>query len=142
MADRARATAARARRLREYLKGELERTKLKLKAPDLEVRVQANPPRVMLEDPERMPEDFTETVSTVKVLRAEIGRALKAGKEVPGACLERTTRLVIRAICAVPNALIIKDDWSDENFLYPRRERQINNLEMGCRGNLPKSPQP
>ena len=95
MEDRARATAARARRLREYLKGELERTELKLKAPDLKVRVQANPPRVMLEDPERLPEVFTETVSTVKVLRAEIGRALKAGKEVPGARLERMTRLVI-----------------------------------------------
>jgi hypothetical protein len=50
---------------------------------------------VVVEDEGRLPERYKQPVITVKVLRAEIARALKAGQEVPGARLERTTRLVI-----------------------------------------------
>ena len=86
-----------ATRLRDYLKGEMERTGLvRLDSPFLALRVQANPPAVVVEDEGMLPARFTETVTTVKVLKAEIGKALKAGEIVFGAHLEQTTRLVIR----------------------------------------------
>ena len=84
-------------RLRNYLKQEMERTGLlRLDHPYLALRVQANPPAVVVEDETMLPARFTETVTAVKVLKAEIGKALKAGETVFGAHLERTTRLVIR----------------------------------------------
>lgn len=84
-------------RLREYLKAEMERTGLtRLDSPCLALRVQPNPPAVVIEDEGMLPERFTETVTTVKILKADIGKALKAGEAVFGAHLERTTRLVIR----------------------------------------------
>jgi hypothetical protein len=84
-------------RLRDYLKGEMERTGLvRLDSPFLALRVQANPPAVVVEDETMLPARFTETVTTVKVLKAEIGKALKAGEPVFGAHLEQSTRLVIR----------------------------------------------
>ena len=86
-----------ATRLRDYLKGEMERTGLtRLDHPYLALRVQANPPAVVVEDEGMLPERFKETVTTVKLLKAEIGKALKAGEAVFGAHLEQTTRLVIR----------------------------------------------
>lgn len=86
-----------ATRLREYLKGEMEHTELvRLDSPCLALRVQPNPPAVVVEDETRLPERFTEIVIAVKVLKAEIAKALKAGEPVCGAHLERTTRLVIR----------------------------------------------
>ena len=84
-------------RLRDYLKREMERTGLtRLDHPYLALRVQANPPSVVIEEEGMLPARFTETVTTVKVLKAEIGKALKAGEIVFGAHLEQTTRLVIR----------------------------------------------
>lgn len=84
-------------RLREYLKVEMERTGLvRLDSPCLALRVQPNPPSVIIEDAGMLPARFTETLTTVKVLKAEIGKALKAGESVFGAHLEQTTRLVIR----------------------------------------------
>jgi hypothetical protein len=86
-----------ATRLRAYLKGEMERTGLtRLDHPYLALRVQANPPAVVVEDETMLPARFKEAVTTVKLLKAEIGKALKAGEAVFGAHLERTTRLVIR----------------------------------------------
>lgn len=84
-------------RLRAYLKGEMERTGLtRLDHPYLALRVQANPPSVVIEDEGRLPARFKEAVTTVKVLKADIGKALKAGEPVFGAHLEQTTRLVIQ----------------------------------------------
>lgn len=86
-----------AARLRDYLKAEMERTGLtRLDHPYLALRVQANPPAVVIEDEGMLPERFTETVTTIKVLKADIGKALKAGETVFGAHFEQTTRLVIR----------------------------------------------
>ncbi len=86
-----------ARRLREYLKGEMERTGLlRLNKPFPVVRVQANPPGVVIDDEKRVPKRFKERMITVKLLKAEIAKALKAGERVAGAHLEQTTRLVIQ----------------------------------------------
>jgi hypothetical protein len=84
-------------RLRAYLKAEMERTGLtRVAHPWLALRVQANPPAVVVEDEGMLPARFKEAVTTVKVLKTEIGKALKAGETVFGAHLEQTTRLVIR----------------------------------------------
>jgi len=42
-----------------------------------------------------LPDDFKETITTVKLLKADIGKALKAGEAVAGAHLEQSSRLVI-----------------------------------------------
>ncbi|MGH9960160.1 MAG: siphovirus Gp157 family protein [Pyrinomonadaceae bacterium] len=83
-------------RLRDYLKQQMERIGLtKVENHYLLLRVQANPPGVTVED-EEIPERYKHTEITVKLLRSEIARALKAGEEVPGARLEQMTRLVIQ----------------------------------------------
>ena len=95
MDARAKATANQARRLKEYLHHELERTGLRPKAADLALRVQNNPPSVIVDDEAAVPENFKESVTVTKVCKAELGKALKTGESVPGAHLERSTRLVI-----------------------------------------------
>jgi hypothetical protein len=95
MEVRARVTAHKAARLRDYLKGELEKTGLKPKAPDVALRLQANPPAVVLDDETRIPEDYRRTQVVSTILKAEIAAAIKAGKEITGAHLEQSRRLVI-----------------------------------------------
>ena len=95
MEVRARVTAHKAARLRDYLKGELEKTGLKPKAPDVALRLQTNPPAVVLDDETRIPEDYRRTQVVSTILKAEIAAAIKAGKEIAGAHLEQSRRLVI-----------------------------------------------
>ncbi len=95
MDARAKATARQADRLKDYLKRELERTGLKIKAPDLALRTQNNPPSVMVDDEAKIPAAYKQTETVTKLLRAELGKALKAGQEIAGAHLERSKRLVI-----------------------------------------------
>jgi hypothetical protein len=96
MDARAKATANRAARLKEYLKAELERTGLKPKAPDLALRLQSNPPAVTIDDAAMVPEDYRRTETVTTLLKSEIGAALKAGQVIPGARLVRSQRLVIQ----------------------------------------------
>lgn len=95
MERRAKAASRQAARLKAYLKAELERTGLKPKAPDLALRLQNNPPSVMIDDPAKIPKTYQRTETVTSILKAEIGAALKAGKKVTGAHLEQSTRLVI-----------------------------------------------
>lgn len=95
MAVRAKATANQAARLKAYLKMELERTGLKPKAPDLALRLQNNPPAVVLDDETLIPADYRHTVTVTTLLKAAISTALKAGQPVAGAHLEQSSRLVI-----------------------------------------------
>ena len=95
METRAKAASRQAVRLKAYLKAELERTGLKIKAPDLALRIQNNPPSVVVDDQAQVPEQFKATETTTKLLKGEIGKALKAGQAVTGAHLEASTRLVI-----------------------------------------------
>jgi len=104
MEVRRRSLERHAGRLREYLKQQMERTGLRrikvpperTKAPCIILRLQANPPSVTIEDEAVIPEYYKQEVITVKVLKAEIARALKAGEEVPGARPEHSNRLVIQ----------------------------------------------
>ena len=95
MDARAKATANQAARLKMYLKIELERTGLKPKAPDLALRLQNNPPSVVLDDAAMIPDDYRRTETVTTILKAEISAALKLGHEIAGAHLEQSTRLVI-----------------------------------------------
>lgn len=52
--------------------------------------------RTVIDDESEVPEEFTEQVVTVKVNKAEIGKALKAGREVSGAHLETSQNLQVR----------------------------------------------
>jgi Siphovirus Gp157 len=84
-------------RWRDDLKGQMERTGIpRVKNPWIALRIQPNPPSVVIEDETRVPERFKPPVTTVKLLRCDIARALKAGEPVFGAHLEQTTRLVIQ----------------------------------------------
>ena len=95
MEARAKAATRQATWLKGYLQGELERTGLQPKAPDLAMRLQSNPPAVVLEDESQIPADYWETHTVTTLLKAEISAALKGGLAVPGARLVQTRRLVI-----------------------------------------------
>lgn len=95
MEARAKAATRQAAWLKGYLRGELERTGLQPKAPDLALRLQANPPAVVVEDEAQIPASYWLTQTVTSLLKGAIGVALKAGKEVPGARLVQTRRLVI-----------------------------------------------
>ncbi len=95
METRAKVTANQAARLKAYLKAELERTGLTPKAPDLALRLQNNPPAVVLDDVTKIPDAYRRTETVTSILKAEIGAALKAGQAIAGARLEQSRRLVI-----------------------------------------------
>lgn len=97
MERRQRALTRHAERLREYVKINMERIGLpKLKNHYLTLRIQNNPPSVVVEDEKSIPAEYKRSETVTTLLRAEIGRALKAGEEVPGSRLQRSTRLVIQ----------------------------------------------
>lgn len=84
-------------RLRDYLKGQMERTGIpRVQNPWVSVRIQPNPPSVVVEDETMVPERFKQPVTTIKLLKSDIAKALKAGESVFGAHIEQTTRLVIQ----------------------------------------------
>ena len=86
-----------AARLRDYLKTEMERTGLtRIKNPWLTLRIQASPPSVVIGDETMLPERFKQPVTTIKLLKSEISKALKAGESVFGARLQTTSRLIIQ----------------------------------------------
>jgi len=79
------------------LKNQMERTGIaRVQNPWVSVRVQPNPPSVVIEDETLVPERFKQPVTTVKLLKSDIARALKAGEPVFGARLHTSTRLVIQ----------------------------------------------
>jgi Siphovirus Gp157 len=61
-------------------------------------RLQANPPSVIVDDENAIPEEFktTEVKTTVKISKKDILDALKDGRVVPGAHAERSTKLVTK----------------------------------------------
>jgi hypothetical protein len=65
-------------------------------SPEFVIRVQDNPPKVILDDEEAVPNAFklTETVTTIR--KADIRKSLLEGKTVAGAHLESEKRLTIK----------------------------------------------
>jgi Gp157 protein len=97
MERRQRALERHADRLRQYLKTQIERTGMgEIKNHYLALRIQNNPPSVVVDDEKSIPAEYKRIETVTTLLRAEIARALKADQEVPGSHLQRSTRLVIQ----------------------------------------------
>jgi hypothetical protein len=89
----------RAGRVREYVKECLERAGVpKVVVPEFAIAIRKNPPRVMIDDAAVIPADLMVTPPTPSPYpdKAGIKAALQAGRVVPGARLEQSTRLDIR----------------------------------------------
>lgn len=99
MAARRKAIEARAERLREYLKTNMERTGISLiEGPYFSLKIKQNPPAVHVEDPALVPTEFKKFTPPPPptVDKKAVADALKLGVDVPGCRLERGTRLEIR----------------------------------------------
>jgi aromatic ring-opening dioxygenase LigB subunit len=58
--------------------------------------IRKNPPRVVIDYEDMIPDEFLRTRTVTEVARDEIKRAIQAGQDVPGAHLEQTERLEIK----------------------------------------------
>jgi chromosome segregation ATPase len=97
MAGRRKAIEHRVQWLKEYLKRNMEATGItRIDSPWFSLAVQNNPASVEITDEAALPDDYKSEVVTIKVDKAGIKQALKAGEEVPGAKLTQGTRLAIR----------------------------------------------
>jgi hypothetical protein len=100
MATRRKALEARAARLREYLKTNMERAAItEISCPHFALTIRRNPPSVVVTDPGMLPVEYLTTPEPPPpgVDKRKIGEALKAGATVPGAYLDTSkTRLEIR----------------------------------------------
>ena len=85
-----------------YLKGNMERCGIpRFDSPMLSLRIQANPGAVIIDDEAKVPAFFWRTPPPapppVPVIdKAAIKEAIAEGEHVPGARVERATRLVIK----------------------------------------------
>jgi hypothetical protein len=87
-----------AARLREYLKTEMEHMGIKsIECPLFTIALRANPGSVEIFDARQLPLDYWRTPPAPEPTpdKKKIADDLKAGKDVPGARLERRNRLAI-----------------------------------------------
>ena len=99
MSARRTALENRAKRIREYLKLNMERTGItKIESPYFKLAIRDNPPSVVIDAESQIPEGFMRLPEPPPVVpnKKLIGEALKAGLDVPGCHLERGTRLEIK----------------------------------------------
>ena len=97
MTKRRKALETRVSWLKGYLKDNMERCGIqKVESPWFVLSIQKNPAAVDILDEGSLPDEFVEIVTTRKVDKTSIKKAIEAGEEVPGAVLTRGTRLSIR----------------------------------------------
>lgn len=99
MAARRRAIENRAKRIRQYLHEQMARTGItKIECPYFKLAIRDNPPAVVIDAESQIPEEFMRQPETPPPApdKKAIAEALKAGKDVPGARLERGQRLEIK----------------------------------------------
>ena len=85
--------------MQEYLKRNLESVGIKqVQSPTFTVSVRTNPPAVVILDAGQIPEEFLvrPPPPEPRIDKLAIRAAIQAGREVPGAALEQTTRLEIK----------------------------------------------
>ena len=83
--------------MREYLRGNLEKSGIKkIDAPDISISMQKNPYKVVITNENEIPEDFIDTKETKAVNKEKIKEALKNGEEVPGCELVQENRITIK----------------------------------------------
>lgn len=88
----------------DNIKSRLKHAMETLVLPDIHgfeysLRLVVNPPAVVIDDEAKLPLEFvsTEVKSVTKIDKRAILDAIKEGREVPGASVERAKRLVIKA---------------------------------------------
>lgn len=99
MAARRKAIENRAKRVKEYLQSQMTRTGItKIECPHFKLAIQDNPPSVVIDAESQIPAEFMKTPEPPPPSpdKKAISDAIKSGKEVPGAHLERGQRLVIK----------------------------------------------
>lgn len=99
MATRRKAIEARAKRIRQYLQDQMTRTGIsKIECPYFKLAIRDNPPAVVIDAEDQIPQEFMRQPETPPPSpdKKAIADALKAGKEVTGAHLERGQRLEIK----------------------------------------------
>lgn len=99
MASRRKAIENRAKRVRQYLQYQMERTGItKIECPYFKLAVRDNPPSVVIDQEGSIPERFMRVPEPPPPApdKKAIAEALKHGEDVPGAHLERGKRLEIK----------------------------------------------
>lgn len=99
MAARRKAIEARAKRIRTYLQEQMTRTGMtKIECPYFRLAIRDNPASVVIDAESQIPEEFMRQSPPPPPApdKKAIADALKAGKEVTGAHLERGQRLEIK----------------------------------------------
>jgi hypothetical protein len=97
MSQRRKAIENRVASLKTYLKESMEACGIsKIESPWFTLSIQKNPAAVDILDEDSLPDDFVEIVTTRKIDKTAIKKAIESGAEVPGAVLTRGTRLAIR----------------------------------------------
>jgi len=99
MATRRKSIEARAKSLRDYLKANMERTGItKIECPWFVLSIKQNPAAVVIDAESQIPAEYMRTPEPPPPApdKKAIAEAIKAGKEVPGAHMERGTRLEIK----------------------------------------------
>ncbi len=67
-----------------------------IKNDELVIAIKNNPPKVIVDNEQALPDTYKEIVQTVKIAKSAIATAIKNGVEVVGAHLESSQRLDIR----------------------------------------------
>lgn len=99
MANRRKAIENRAKRIRTYLQEQMTRTGItKIECPYFKLSIRDNPPAVVIDAESQIPQEYMRQPETPPPApdKKAIAEALKAGKEVSGAHLERGQRLEIK----------------------------------------------
>jgi len=97
MAFRRKSLEKRTETLRQYLLQHLCRVGIfEIETPEFAIRVYDNPPRVILDDEDLVPDQYKEEEVVVSVRKDELRRAMLEGEIIPGAHLERSQRLAIK----------------------------------------------
>ena len=99
MAARRKAIENRAAGVREYLKAQMERTGIsEIASPHFKLAIRKNPAAVVIDAASQIPAEFMRQPEPPPPApdKKAIAAAIKAGKEVPGAHTEQSTRLEIK----------------------------------------------
>lgn len=99
MAARRKALEARSERIREYLRIQMERTGIKeISSPWFKIAIRQNPGAVVIDAASQIPAEFMRQPEPPPPSpdKKAIAAAIKAGREVAGAHIEKSTRLEIK----------------------------------------------
>jgi hypothetical protein len=84
-------------RLREYLLNNMIMLEIpEVKTPQFHVKIRNCPHRVELVSESLIPDDYKETVESIKIDKVSIKDAMKNGMMIPGALLKQAQRLDVR----------------------------------------------